>query len=370
MDEHTFTGGAYEGSDDSLATMGTITPSQYSVKFESEAFTIDLPTMDLRVEMDEAGERVYFFHAKFPGWTIYSIEPAILRHRSLQRFGLKDRIAELQEQQTGPSKHGRRVLFTMLSLVVCILVLSLGTNVILGIIVGLMPSDWEQQIGDAGLKEIKTEMTFTDEPGLTNRLFLVGERLKRGLPPGAPKFKFYVADHPSVNACALPNGDVIVMRGLLEVADPEQLAGVLAHELAHVTERHGMRLLAQTVGPSLIGKYIFGGDSALAALTKGTAYFSRLEYSRAIEHDADAEGWDILLRANIDPRGLTGFFRDLQRIRPKAADTTDFFSTHPSTAERIQRLDQLWQNSPKKSGFKPMDGGPDPVKIYKFRLPF
>jgi len=195
--------------------------------------------------------------------------------------------------------------------------------------------------------------------------------LKKGLPDDAPKFEFHVADEPILNALALPSGQVVVMRGLLEEADGDELAGVLAHEMAHVLEKHGMRALAQMIGPSLISKYIFGGDSALSAMTEGSAMLGSLQYSRDNEREADAQAWEILLRANIDPRGLTRFFRQMRREEGGDTDT-DVFSTHPATSERIETLEKKWEETQKKSGFQPVNAGPPIPKSERpeLTLPF
>jgi beta-barrel assembly-enhancing protease len=359
--DNIFTGGAYEGDDDSVATMGSITVSQFSLKFESESFTLDFPTQALQVHLDN-DSRVFFAHPNYPNWKIYSLDSGIIEHRSLQRFGLKKRLEELQYQHSGPSKHARQVFAVLGGLVACFLGLWIFSDAILGIIVNVMPAEWEKKVGNVAFAEMSEEFELTKEPALTNRLYLVAVRLKKGLPYDAPKFEFHVADEPILNAFALPNGKVIVMRGLLEQADAEELAGVLAHEMSHVIQKHGMRAIAQMIGPSLIAKYIFGGNSALAAFTKGAAMLGGLQYSRENERQADAEAWDILVRANIDPRALTRFFRQIKREEGKHADSADVFSSHPATTERIQLLEKKWNESPKKSSFQPVNAGQQPPK--------
>jgi Zn-dependent protease with chaperone function len=355
--DNIFTGGAYEGDDDSVATMGSITVFQFSLKFESESFALDFPTQALHVELD-SDSRVIFTHPKYSNWKIYSIDPAIINHRSLQRFGLKKRLEELQFEHGGPSKHAVRVYSVLGGLVACFVCLWLFSDAILGLVVNVMPADWEVKVGNAAFAEIKDEIEITKEPALTNRLNLVAQRLKKGLPFDAPKFEFHVADEPILNAFALPNGKVIVMRGLLEETDGDELAGVLAHEMSHVIRKHGMRAIAQMIGPSLISKYIFGGGSALAAMTERSALLGGLQYSRENERQADSQAWEILLRANIDPRSLTKFFRQMRRSEGGDGASADVFSTHPATSERIQLLEKKWVETKKKSGFQTVNAGP------------
>jgi predicted Zn-dependent protease len=223
----------------------------------------------------------------------------------------------------------------------------------------MLPAEWETKLGKEAFAEIRGIFTLTDDPTLTNRVYLVTQRLKKGLPHDAPKFQCHVSDFPIVNAIALPGGDVVVFGGLLEDATPDELAAVLAHEMAHVIEKHAMRQIAQEAGPAFVAKYIFGGDSALSALMAGASTLGQLQYSRGNERQADRLAFSILLQANIDPRGLANFFRKIERMEKKQGHDDDLFSTHPPTSERIRNLEKLWEDSPKKSGFEPVNGGPD-----------
>lgn len=344
-----YPGGAFEGEDDSAAVVGQITVTPFTVRFECEEFTLDLPTRGLELSLDESGDRVLFSHGNFPGWTVYSLDPSILDHRSFQQVWLKKRVEELRLEHHGPPKHTVRVYIALAAIFLTFFALWAGSNLILSAVVAMMPDEWERQVGKSAFAEMSQEYKMTSDSSLTNRLFAVTERLKKGLPQDAPKFTFHVADDDLVNAFALPGGNVIVMRGLIEEATPDELAGVLAHEMAHVLNKHGMRGLAQVVGPVLIAKYMFDGEGAVAALVGVSAALGQLKYSREAETEADRDAWDILMKANIDPRALASFFRKLRALEPK--ETSDVLSTHPATETRIQVLEQRWNESPKKSGF-------------------
>jgi beta-barrel assembly-enhancing protease len=359
-----FPGGAFQGVEDevTVTTIGTISVSSYVILFEGEALTMSLPTQNLRVDLDESAEKVLLTHPNFPGWTIYSLDVEIVEHPSLQRFGLKKRLAELQEETAGPSKHAKRV-YTVLAVIVGLFVcLWAFSNQITSMIVESLPKEWETKIGQAAFEELKEDFEFSKDPILTNRVYLVAQRLKRGLPYDAPKFSFYVADTPVVNALALPGGTVVVMRGLIEDSDANELAGVIAHEMAHVTQKHSMRAIAQRMGPIFIAKYVFGGEGALAAMTAGAAYIGGLQYSRENERAADNEAWEILVRANVDPRSLAQYFRKMSRTERRGVKIPDMFSTHPPTTERISYLEERWRSSAKTSGFEPVQGGSQPER--------
>ena len=174
----------------------------------------------------------------------------------------------------------------------------------------------------------------------------IGHRLAAAA--GGPGFaySFDVANLAEVNALALPGGHVWVYRGALAIAHSEsELAGVLAHEVAHVVERHpaqqastamvagvGLELLSALLGNT--GGAVTSGMAA-NALT-GSVFLS---FSREDELVADREGTRILRKAGWDPEGLASFLeaaRATARKNPTALDT--FFSTHPATDDRIAAL--------------------------------
>jgi predicted Zn-dependent protease len=159
-------------------------------------------------------------------------------------------------------------------------------------------------------------------------------------------YSFDVANRAQVNAFALPGGHVWIYRGVLAVARTEsELAGVIAHEIAHVVERHAARqastAMVANVGLELLGALLgnTGGalTSGLAANVLTGSVF--LGFSREDELAADREGTRILRKAGWDPHGLASFLeraRAAARQNPSALDV--FFSTHPATEDRIAAL--------------------------------
>ncbi len=160
-------------------------------------------------------------------------------------------------------------------------------------------------------------------------------------------FTFTVLDSPMVNAFALPGGYVYVTRGLLALAGSEaELAGVLAHEIGHVTARHaaqryGGQMLATAA--NLAAAILLGGPAAQA--TGGLAQIALAGYSRSQESEADRLGVRYLTRVGYEPQAMAGFLEKLQahsrleaelRGRPEAADRFSLLQTHPRTAERVR----------------------------------
>lgn len=137
-----------------------------------------------------------------------------------------------------------------------------------------------------------------------------------------------------VNAFALPGGAVFVNSGLLaKVERPEELAGVLGHELGHVALRHGLVSMAQNVGLTQAVALVFGADDAVDLLLRGASNLGALAYSREMESEADDFSVATLVRAGIDPSGLPAFFARMDRYAFPA-----WLATHPDPAARAARL--------------------------------
>jgi predicted Zn-dependent protease len=179
----------------------------------------------------------------------------------------------------------------------------------------------------------------------------VGERVADAA--GAPgRFRFTVLDDETPNALSLPSGYIYVTRGLLALANSEaELAGVLAHEIAHVTSGHAVERMRQAIadGMALAVLESAGVDPAIAESAALQAIARQQHYSRDQEYAADAAALRILRTAGYDPRALHGFLRTLvaqdrlQTViegRGGEADEgePDFLSSHPRTIDRVERV--------------------------------
>jgi predicted Zn-dependent protease len=166
--------------------------------------------------------------------------------------------------------------------------------------------------------------------------------------PNGP-FTFTVLNSPIVNAFAVPGGYIYVTRGLLALANDEaELAGVMAHEIGHITARHSAQRYSQSVLAQigLIGLGMATGSSALVDLA-GTGAAAYLQsYSRDQEFEADTLGVRYLARATYDPKAMSAFLSSLladSRLEatiagnPGTADQYNIMATHPRTVDRVER---------------------------------
>lgn len=155
------------------------------------------------------------------------------------------------------------------------------------------------------------------------------------------EWHFYVVDSPEINAFALPGGYVFVNRGLIERVDSlDELAAVLGHEIGHVTMRHSVKLQqkqqAATIGMALgcvLTRVCNAAASEALGIGAGATF---AKFSRDAEHQADSVGMIYVMRANIDPRGMTSMFEKLLAERRRSPEKLEaWFTTHPIEEDRI-----------------------------------
>ena len=199
----------------------------------------------------------------------------------------------------------------------------------------------ERELGAQYASEINRELPIINDATVNRAINVLGDEIARHGRRGID-YTFYVVNSNQVNAFAVPGGFVYVNRGLIErTTDFTELAGVLAHEIGHVEERHGVEQMERmqranlglNVAYILLGRAPSGLESA-AINIGGSAIFAR--YSREAENEADAVAIPLLLAARIDPRGLVSMFQKLlseQNRNPNAV--AQWFSTHPTTQDRI-----------------------------------
>jgi predicted Zn-dependent protease len=165
------------------------------------------------------------------------------------------------------------------------------------------------------------------------------------------EYRFFIVDTDAVNAFALPGGYIYVDRGLIQrTSNVSELAGVLAHEVAHVALRHGARNLERQMRTSgmasLLWRKILGRGPVLdqQALQIGTHLWTA-SHSRTDETAADREAVKYLIATGVDPNGMVQLFEELMREeRANPTDeTTEWFSTHPNTARRLALTTQTIQ---------------------------
>ncbi|MCX8087110.1 MAG: M48 family metalloprotease [Rhodocyclaceae bacterium] len=210
----------------------------------------------------------------------------------------------------------------------------------------------ERRLGEQIMRELRRDPAYLDDPEIAGYIDKLGQRLASQVEGARQSFEFFVVRDALLNAFALPGGFVGVHSGLILAARNEsELAGVLAHEISHVTQSHLARLFgkqSQAQLASLLSLAVAilaarsNPDVAMGAAMAGQAVGiqQQLNYSRDFEREADRLGLDLLERAGFDPRGMASFFeRMLQFGRLYENNAPAYLRTHPLTTERITDIE-------------------------------
>ena len=206
----------------------------------------------------------------------------------------------------------------------------------------------EKELGEKFNVMIRARMPLVQDPEIVDYVKDIVDRLAKTMPPQPFPFTVSVIRHNAVNAFACPGGYIFVHTGLLLAMDNEsEVVGVIAHEMAHVTQRHIARRIESSQIISLLsiigmlaGAFL-GGDAGAAALTGSAAagQTAMLNYSRNDEREADQVGMNYLTGAGFAPQGMVGAFEVLSRrqwLMGSAVPT--YLSTHPGLTERIKDM--------------------------------
>ncbi len=205
----------------------------------------------------------------------------------------------------------------------------------------LVPVSEENKLGDEMKVELERELDLHDDEELVGYITMLGNSMVREaeVPEGIEFEFFLVDDDDMVNAFAIPGGGIYVFTGLLLAMDDEaELAGVMGHEVAHVTRRHIAQRLVAIYSTEIISQMAFGEEPGLLRqlVTAVAQQGFMLSYSRSNERDADYWGVRYVVDAGYDPGGLIDFFAKLG----EAPQPPAFLSTHPNPAERVQNIQE------------------------------
>jgi predicted Zn-dependent protease len=199
----------------------------------------------------------------------------------------------------------------------------------------------EIALGKQLAQEVERQAKIIDDPVIAEYVNRVGQNLVRNSDAKVP-FTIKVLDSEDVNAFALPGGFFFVNSGLILKADSEsELAGVMAHEIAHVAARHGTRQATrgQLINIATIPLIFMGGWTGYAIYEGASVAIPLgfLTFSRAFEREADYLGLQYMYKAGYDPTSFVDFFEKIETMEKRKPGTiSKVFSTHPMTDDRIK----------------------------------
>jgi predicted Zn-dependent protease len=245
------------------------------------------------------------------------------------------------------SNLSRRLLYGTLSLVTAVSVLLLSPSAVLGfsifdilpnvievIQISSMSDEQEVALGRQINDRLVRDVRLYHNRQVTNYVNAIGQRLVRQSSRPDLPFTFQVVQDDSINAFATLGGFVYVNTGLIRRADNEaELAGVVAHEIAHITEKHVLDRLRQAA----IAQGVLNATGVDPDVLVNIAYELVINRpnSRSAEYEADQVGLDILTRSNYAPVGMVNFF---ERLLSGGGGLPQFLNTHPDTRNRVARL--------------------------------
>jgi predicted Zn-dependent protease len=204
----------------------------------------------------------------------------------------------------------------------------------------------EQELGRRFLLEARSELPLVTDPTVNEYVDRIGRRLVATLGAQQFDFHFYVVQSPVLNAFAVPGGYVFVFSGLVSrITNDDELAGVLGHEMGHVSGHHIVREEQQGqvwTAASLLGVLLSAINPVAGAAAIGVAQTAQLKYSREFEQEADYFGLRYADAAGYDPHALGSFFKTLlaeQRIN--SAGVPPYMLTHPVTEDRVAHVETI-----------------------------
>ena len=366
MMQHDYKGVAISRSLPGGRAGGTITISPGVITFVSENSTKNFSMEGVKISRGGSNNHLIFFnHPSSPDWTFYTEDKKILNNNILKIQ------PSTYSQVKAISDSSFRFILKSLAAIAAV------TGIVYASWIGVLnfkdysirfisekiPISWEEKLGDMALDESSGKY-ITDKHIQTELARITTPITKVVLEDSARKYKFsfLVARDSNINAFALPGGKIVINSGLiLKAQSPEEIAGVIAHEIAHVTKQHGVKQLVQTIGIYLLMQTLLGDiEGIMAIMMQNSGMLLNLKFSREFELEADDAGYASLKKAGINPQGMISFFRKLEEneksiIGENNGDLLSLISTHPATAERVERLDKRISLDSNSSSYKRID---------------
>ena len=210
----------------------------------------------------------------------------------------------------------------------------------------------ERKLGDQVVREVESKFQLIRDPLILGYLNKLGQEILKQAGPQPYPFHFYLLKDPQLNAFSVPGGHVFVTTGIIGMMDSEgELAGLLGHEITHVTHHHIAKQMEQqkkiglaTLAAALLG--VLAGDPriASAAITgsMATAQTLALKYSREDEDDADNFGFKNMTKAGFDPKYMIDLLDKLRRWGSFGSEGIPaYMQTHPLTGDRMSHVEDL-----------------------------
>ncbi|MBA56432.1 MAG: peptidase M48 [Pseudomonadales bacterium] len=349
-----YAGHAFHESFNNGKASGVISLTDVHVQFENDNGQVRFSISGAQFKLGGASDRLLFIsHPSHPEWNLYTSDLSILKHPALHN----DPVVQQQVKKARNTKRLAWGIFgsvgaLLIAIPLCII---LFMDSITGVLAPHVPAEWEESLGETAFEQYTLGQEFLDQEDTDRLLTPLVQPLLDNLNNDRYQYRFHISRDEQVNAFALPGGYIVINSGLILKADSaDEVLGVVAHEIAHVTEQHSVRNIMGTAGVYLTINAMLGDMTGLLAVMADAAPFLiNQSYSRGFESEADEEGLALLHRAAINPEGLVTFFEKLRALEQEKVETMageenseamettlKFLSTHPATEDRIENLRQ------------------------------
>lgn len=339
---------------------GQLTLTDSYVHFQNDQGQVRFSLSNAQFSLGGASDRLLFIkHPSEPDWSLYTSDLSILKNPVLQND-------PLVQQQINKVKNKKRLSWSIFALV-ALLIVAIPLSIILkmdsitGTVAEHVPPEWEEKLGETAFAQYQMGQEFMEQEDAEELLNPLIEPLLNALNDDRFEYRFHISGDDVVNAFALPGGYIVINSGLiLKAESAEELLGVVAHEISHVTEQHSIRSIIGTAGIYITINAVLGDMTGiLAMLADAAPFLINQSYSRSFETEADEKGLELLYAAQINPEGLVTFFEKLmeqeqEQLEEMAGDydsdtvksTMQFLSTHPATEDRIETLQKQIAKQP------------------------
>ncbi len=306
----------------------------------------ELATEACEVELGGASGRMWFVRSGDGALTFYSEAPGFGDALATVSV-LAAKVHEIRERDR--SKRSRHRALRVLGLVAVLLLLVGGLQ---GVKVAgraallALPTSIDDKVGKVAIETTELGGPVVDDPVVTASVEKLVGRLTEHA-EGDFDYRIQVVDASTVNAFALPGGQIVIFTGLIREAESiDAVAGVLAHEIAHVTLRHGVQRIGQALGLAAAVQILLGDVGGVSALAIELVQQGALtSYGRDQERAADREGVRLMLESGLDPRGLIQIFERFAEEQDELPAATSWLSSHPDPRERIASIEALIADS-------------------------
>jgi len=321
---------------------------------------------DCQLERGGASGRMIFCRNSNRSLTIFSEDNRFLSN--LELFGSGFLQEDLERLKLSRSSKRRRNLLLTFVILAFVILLGIGTYLTILTVarraIQALPISVDKEIGDFAIENMDLQGSPVEDEVVIAAIQEMVSRLEKHAAIKGFEYHVQVIDADIVNAFALPGGQIVVYTGLIKSSKrPEQVAGVVAHEIAHVTRRHGLQRIGHSIGIAALVNGLLGDVGGLVAVAGELLELSTInKYSRDHEAEADEEGIRMLHAAGIDPLGMAEFFQVMKDTHGDLPTVVSWISTHPEHDARIDAIKKQLATLPKKK-YTPLEiDWPDVLK--------